>query len=70
MKYEDYVDIEYKPRKDDLICDFYLETKRQYDLKRTAGGVASESSIGTWTDTNTAKPYMLKLAAKVFYLKK
>ena len=69
MKYSDYVDLNYGPSKNDLICDFYIETDGQHDLKRTAGGVASESSIGTWTETNTVKPYMLKLAAKVFSLK-
>lgn len=66
MKYEDYVDLTYKPSKDDLICDFYLEAK---NLRRVAGGVAAESSIGTWTETTTTKPYMLKLAAKVFSMK-
>jgi ribulose-bisphosphate carboxylase large chain len=69
MKYEDYVDLKYRPSKDDLICEFYLETKGFHDLKRTAGGVAAESSIGTWTDISTIKPYMAKLAAKVFSIK-
>ena len=66
MEYEDYVDLTYQPSKDDLICDFYLEAK---NLRRVAGGVAAESSIGTWTETTTTKPYMMKLAAKVFSLK-
>ncbi|MGB9708208.1 MAG: type III ribulose-bisphosphate carboxylase [Candidatus Pacearchaeota archaeon] len=69
MKYEDYVDLSYKPSKHDLICDFYLESK-QGDLKRVAGGVAAESSIGTWTETTTIKDYMMNLAATVFSLKK
>jgi len=69
MKYEDYVNLNYKPSKNDLICEFYLET-REHDLKRTAGGIAAESSIGTWTETTTTKPYMMKLAATVFSLKK
>lgn len=69
MKYEDYVDLSYHPQKDDLICKFYLESKTS-DLKRTAGGVAAESSIGTWTETITMKHYMMGLAAKVFSLKK
>jgi ribulose-bisphosphate carboxylase large chain len=67
MKYSDYVDLDYKPRKDDLICNFFLKSKQ--DLKRTAGGVAAESSIGTWTETSTMKSYMEKLAAKVFSIK-
>lgn len=66
MKYEDYVDLTYKPKADDLICEFYLEAK---NLRRVAGGVAAESSIGTWTETRTVQKYMLKLAAKVFNIK-
>jgi ribulose-bisphosphate carboxylase large chain len=34
-----------------------------------AGGVAAESSIGTWTELTTEKSYMKKLAATVFDLK-
>lgn len=66
MRYEDYVDLTYRPRADDLICEFYLEAK---NLRRVAGGVAAESSIGTWTETRTVQKYMLKLAAKVFNIK-
>ncbi len=69
MKYEDYVDLSYKPSKNDLVCDFYIESKGYHDLKRTAGGVAAESSIGTWTETTTMKEYMMNLAATVFSLK-
>lgn len=70
MKYEDYVDLSYKPGKNDLICDFFIESKGFHDLKRTAGGVAAESSIGTWTETTTMKKYMMNLAATVFSMKK
>lgn len=70
MKYEDYINLNYKPSRKDLICEFFLKTKGQHDLKRTAGGVAAESSIGTWTETSTLKPYMVKLGAKVFSFKK
>ncbi|MEM2954889.1 MAG: type III ribulose-bisphosphate carboxylase [Candidatus Nanoarchaeia archaeon] len=70
MKYEDYVDLNYKPSKHDLICEFYLEGKGFHDLKRTAGGIAAESSIGTWTEIGTIKPYMMNFAATVFSLKK
>jgi ribulose-bisphosphate carboxylase large chain len=65
MKYEDYVDLYYKPSKTDLICEFFVEPLNEI-INRAAGAVAAESSIGTWTDTSTAKPYMKKLAAKVF----
>jgi ribulose-bisphosphate carboxylase large chain len=68
MKYEDYVDLKYKPDKNDLICDFFVEPLG-INLKKAAGAVAAESSIGTWTETTTTKPYVEKLAAKVFEIK-
>lgn len=67
MKYSDYVDLNYKPKNSDLICEFFLKSKGEID--KVSGGVAAESSIGTWTDTSTMKSYMEKLAAKVFSIK-
>jgi len=66
MRYIDYLDFRYRPG-DDLICRFWLKAK---DPEKAAGAVAAESSIGTWTETTTVKPYMLKYAAKVFRLEK
>jgi len=40
MKYEDYVDLKYKPDKNDLICDFFVEPSG-ISLKKAAGGVAA-----------------------------
>ena len=37
-------------------------------LKRAAGAVASESSVGTWTDVTTMTKISKKLAAKVYYI--
>lgn len=68
MKYEDYVDLKYKPDKSDLICEFSVEPLG-ISLKKAAGAVAAESSIGTWTETKTTKAYVEKLAAKVFEIK-
>jgi len=64
--YEGYVDVKYKPHKDDLICRFYMEPKYGIPFERAASAVAAESSIGTWTDISTNKSYMKKLAAHVF----
>ena len=68
--YLNYIDLEYKPAKDDLICEFFIKAKNPNELENTIGGVAAESSIGTWTETSTTKAYMKNLAAKVFYIKK
>lgn len=65
MKYIDYVDLSFKPSKNDLICDFFIEPSN-ISLKEAAGGVAAESSIGTWTETRTTKHHVEKLAATVF----
>ena len=67
MKYIDFVDLSYNPKKTDIICDFYVEPKG-ISLKEAAGGVAAESSVGTWTELTTIKPYVEKLAACVFSL--
>ena len=65
MRYIDFLDLDYKPRKDDIICDFFVEPN-SISLEEAAGGVAAESSIGTWTELKTEKPYVKKLQAKVF----
>ena len=68
MKYEDFVDQSYKPKTTDQLCDFYVEPEG-ISLKEAAGGVAAESSVGTWTELTTIKPYVEKLAARVFSIK-
>jgi ribulose-bisphosphate carboxylase large chain len=65
LKYLDFVDSTYKPKETDLVCTFYLEPEG-ISLKEAAGGVAAESSIGTWTELTTAQPYVSRLAAHVF----
>jgi len=65
LKYLDFVDSTYKPKETDLVCTFYLEPEG-ISLKEAAGGVAAESSIGTWTELTTAQPYVTRLAAHVF----
>ena len=65
MKYIDFVDLKYKPSETDLICTFHVEPEG-ISLKEAAGGVAAESSIGTWTELTTEKPYVERLAAHVF----
>jgi ribulose-bisphosphate carboxylase large chain len=68
LKYVDFVDQSYNPKPTDLICDFYVEPEG-ISLTEAAGGVAAESSVGTWTELTTIKPYVEKLAAKVFSIK-
>jgi len=65
LKYVDFVDQSYKPKTTNVICDFYVEPEG-ISLTEAAGGVAAESSVGTWTELTTIKPYVEKLAARVF----
>ena len=65
MRYVDFVDLSYRPSDDDLICDFFVEPEG-ISIEEAAGGVAAESSIGTWTELTTEKPYVKRLHATVF----
>ena len=65
LKYVDFVDLGYTPKETDVVCTFHVEPKG-ISLKEAAGGVAAESSVGTWTELTTEKAYVRKLAAHVF----
>jgi ribulose-bisphosphate carboxylase large chain len=65
LRYIDFVDLKYKPSETNLVCTFHVEPERG-SLEDTAGAVAAESSVGTWTELTTAKPYVEKFAAHVF----
>ncbi|MDH5595980.1 MAG: type III ribulose-bisphosphate carboxylase [Candidatus Bathyarchaeota archaeon] len=65
MRYVDFVDLKYKPKERDVICTFYIKPEG-VNMEQASGGVAAESSIGTWTELTTVKPYVEKHAARVF----
>ncbi|MEM3575036.1 MAG: RuBisCO large subunit C-terminal-like domain-containing protein, partial [Candidatus Bathyarchaeia archaeon] len=65
MRYLDFVDLEYEPNETDLICAFRIEPDG-IGMEEAAGAVAAESSIGTWTELGTEKPYVKRLAARVY----
>lgn len=65
LQYVDFVNLEYIPKKTEVICTFYVDPDG-ISLKEAAGGVAAESSIGTWTELTTIEPYLEDLAAHVF----
>ncbi len=65
MKYLDFIDYKYKPKETDLVCTFTVEPLG-ISLEEAAGGVAAESSVGTWTELMTEQPYVKRLAAHVF----
>jgi len=65
LRYIDFVNLDYTPKETDVICTFRIEPAG-ISMKEAAGGVAAESSVGTWTELTTVKPYIDKLAARVF----
>lgn len=70
MKYVDFLEIGYVPRENDVLAAFYVEPAEGVTLEEAAGAVASESSIGTWTDLATMKQSIWdELRAKVYAIK-
>lgn len=64
--YMEFVDLGYKPAKDDIVCLFYFEPEKGMSKKEAVGRIASESSTGTWTTLAKLPPRMKKLEAKAF----
>jgi len=63
-----YINLNYKPNKNDLICEFRVEPNK-ISIKKAAEYIAAESSIGTWTDV-PMRPRIRKIGAKVFSIKR
>jgi len=68
LRYVDFVDLKYVSEDTDVVCTFIVEPNG-VSMKEAAGAVAAESSVGTWTELTTVKPYVDKLAAHVFSMR-
>ena len=67
--YKSFIDLKYKPKKTDVICQFKVTPAKSYTFRDVVSMVAGESSIGTWTEIKTMNKRIGKtLAPKVFYL--
>lgn len=67
IKYTNFLDLNYTPGPNDVLAAFYVEPASGTDIKEAAGAVASESSIGTWTDLATMKQSIWdELRARVY----
>ncbi|MEM0372905.1 MAG: type III ribulose-bisphosphate carboxylase [archaeon] len=65
--YEDYLNFDYKPTKNDLVCVYKFSPGSGVDRKTAAGSIAAESSTGTWTKLGTvSEKRQLSLGAKVY----
>ncbi len=61
-----YIDPDYDPSNDDVICDYYIDPNG-ISLEKAAEAVAAESSIGTWTTLTTLdEKTRSSLQARVF----
>ena len=68
--YLKYVNFEYKPTSNDMICLFKFKPEKNRTRKEVAGAIAAESSTGTWTKLSTvSEKKQLTLGAKVFEVK-
>jgi ribulose-bisphosphate carboxylase large chain len=64
--YHEFVDPKYQPDPNDLLCLFRVEPAAGFTIQDAAGRVASESSVGTWTEVTTMKPRIRSLMAKAY----
>ena len=65
--YLHYINLKYKPTKNDLVCVFKFKPRKGVSRKSAAGAIAAESSTGTWTKLSTiTEKRQLKLGAKVY----
>jgi ribulose-bisphosphate carboxylase large chain len=65
--YHEFIDRTYSPAADDLVCLFRVHPAAGFTMDDAAGRVASESSVGTWTEVTTMRPRIRRLMAKAFH---
>ena len=63
---KDFIELDYKPAKDDLICLFKVKPAKGVPMEEACGAVASESSVGTWTNVSTMEDSVRDMRARVF----
>lgn len=68
--YTDFVDLNYRPSKNDLVCLFSFEPAKGVSAKEAAGRIASESSAGTWTTLHKLPSRIDKVMATAFEIEK
>lgn len=64
--YHDFVNTSYTPQPNELICLFRLEPAEGFGIEDAAGRVASESSVGTWTELTSMPSRVRRLMAKAY----
>ncbi len=64
--YNEFVDFNYTPAKDDLVCLYYFEPAKGISAEDAIGRIASESSAGTWTTLHELPARVEKIKARAF----
>jgi len=71
IHYDSFINLKYKPKKTDVICQYKITPAKGYTLREVCSITAGESSVGTWTDLKTVnKKTQSKISPKVYYLDK
>ena len=71
VHYDSFIDLKYKPKPTDVICQFKITPAKGYDFREVCSITAGESSVGTWTEITTVnKKTQKKITPRVFYLDK
>ncbi len=71
VHYDSFIDLKYKPKPTDLICQYKITPAKGYTFEEVCSITAGESSIGTWTDLTTVnKKTQAKITPWVYYLDK
>jgi ribulose-bisphosphate carboxylase large chain len=66
-----YINLNYKPKRTEILVEYFVDPAKGYTLDYCAEQVAAESSIGTWTTISTMnKKIATKLKPHVYYINK
>jgi len=68
IEYEDFLDLEYEPDEDDLVCEFTIDPAAGMSMEAAASRVASESSNGTWAALSVDEDELTDLAAVAYVI--
>ena len=64
MHYANFIDLKYKPKNTDLVCQFKITPAKGYNFRDVVSITAGESSVGTWTDIKTVNKKTQKKITK------
>jgi ribulose-bisphosphate carboxylase large chain len=69
VHYDSFIDLKYKPKSTDILCQFKITPAKGYNFREVCSITAGESSVGTWTEISTVnKKTQAKITPRVYYL--